>query len=287
MGFEISLAGSADSGGKVPPSFAAQNGIYTNGGYFIRTTSVARIILLNLGKSLKMNRWKCLIVDDEDVDRLMVLSFAKRFDSLEIVAACKSAAEALTVLDKQSVDILFLDIDMPGGNGLELRKKAAEVPACVFISGHAEYAVETFDLDTLDFIVKPLRFDRFEKAMQRVSEYLQIKEKATLFELRLGEDAITIKEGHEQSKIKLSDVVCLEALKDYTLLVTARKKYCIWSNLGSLLKQPPFDAFIRVHKSHAVRKEYVTRTNGHEIELNQGIIVPIGRSFKDNVKELL
>lgn len=234
-----------------------------------------------------MNRWKCLIVDDEDVDRLMVVSFAKRFDTLEIVAVCASAEEAIAVLQKEPVDILFLDIDMPGQSGLELRKKAAEVPACVFITGHAEYAVETYELDTLDFIVKPLRFERFERAMQRIAEYLQIREKATLFELSLGEDAITIKEGHEQTKIKLSDILCLEALKDYTLLVTPRKKYCVWSNLGALLRQPPFDVFIRVHKSYAVRRQYVTRVNGHEIELNGGALVPIGRSFKDNIKELL
>lgn len=234
-----------------------------------------------------MNQWKCIIVDDEDVDRLMVLSFAKRYPTLHIAGTCKSADEALQLLAHEKIDILFLDIDMPGGSGLELRKKAQEVPACVFITGHAEYAVESFDLDTIDFIVKPLRFERFEKAMERVLTYLSIKEKAGLFETSLGKDNITIKEGHEQSKVKLSDILCLEALKDYTLLVTPVKKHCVWSNLGALLKHPPFDVFVRVHKSFAVRKEYVTKTSGQQIELNKTLVVPIGRSFKDNVKELL
>lgn len=234
-----------------------------------------------------MKTWKCLIVDDDDVDRLMVVSFAKRFPELEIVASCRSAGEALPILEKNQVDVLFLDVDMPGDNGLELRRKAAMVPACVFITGHAEHAVETYELDTLDFIVKPIRFERFQKAMERVNEYLSVHEKAALFDLNFGQDSITIKEGHDQVRVNLSDIICLEALKDYTILVTARKKYCVWSNLGALLKQPPFANFIRIHKSFAIKPEFVTRVTATEVELNGAHKVPIGRSYKDNVKTLL
>ncbi|SCY48494.1 LytR/AlgR family response regulator transcription factor [Flavobacterium caeni] len=234
-----------------------------------------------------MKTWKCLIVDDEDVDRLMVVSFAKRFPELEIVSACRSAAEALSVLERNTVDVLFLDVDMPGDNGLELRRKAALVPACVFITGHAEHAVETYELDTLDFIVKPLRFERFQKAMERVNEYLSVHEKAALFDLNFGQDSITIKEGHDQVRVNLSDIICLEALKDYTLLVTARKKYCVWSNLGALLKQPLFENFIRIHKSFAIKPQFVTRVTATEVELNGAYKVPVGRSYKDNAKTLL
>ncbi len=234
-----------------------------------------------------MNRWKCLIADDEDVDRLMVVSFAKRYPELDIVAVCKSTEEALDVLTRENVDILFLDIDMPGQSGMDLRRKAAEVPACVFISGHAQYAVETFSLDTLDFIVKPVRFERFESAMQRISSYLSMRGKAEMFDLSFGDDSVTIKEGHEQIRVKLSDILYLEALKDYTLLVTSRKKHCIWSNIGALMRQQPFDSFTRIHKSFAVRKQFVTRIKGYEVELNHSAVVPVGRSYKDNLKMLL
>ncbi|MFT3795020.1 LytR/AlgR family response regulator transcription factor [Flavobacterium sp.] len=234
-----------------------------------------------------MNPWKCIIVDDEDVDRLMVVSFVKRFPSIEIAGIYKSAAEALAALQKEKIDVLFLDIDMPGGSGLELRQKATQVPACVFITGHAEYAVESFELDTLDFIVKPLRFERFEKAMQRVLQFLEIKEKATLFELSFGGDLITIKEGNEQFKVKLSDILYLEALKDYTLLVTPQKKHCVWSNIGTLLKKEPFDSFVRVHKSFAVQKQFVVKTSAHEITLANQSQIPIGRSYKENLSAIL
>ena len=234
-----------------------------------------------------MVNWKCLIVDDEDVDRLMVVSFVKRFPEFQIVAICKSASEALQVLSREHIDVLFLDIDMPGQSGIELRKHASHVRACVFISGHAEYAVETFELDTLDFIVKPVRFDRFNHAMQRVIRYLEMCGKSEMFDLTIGADSLTIKEGHEQTKVRLSDILYLEALKDYTLLVTTRKKHCIWSNIGSLLKQSPFDTFTRIHKSYAVRKEFVTKLNSHEVVVNHSAIIPVGRSFKENLAALL
>lgn len=234
-----------------------------------------------------MNKWNCIIVDDQLVDRLMVVSFAKRFPKLNIVGAFASANEALAVLINQKIDVLFLDIDMPGTNGLELRKKAIEVPVCIYITSHPEYAVESFDLETLDFIVKPIKFDRFEKAMHRAEQFLEVNQKAKLFELSFGKDVINIKEGTEQTKINLFDILYLEALKDYTLLVTAQKKHCIWSNIGSLLKQETFQDFIRIHKSFAIQRQFVKKFTAQEVEMNNNTLIPVGRSFKDNLNLVL
>jgi two-component system, LytTR family, response regulator len=231
-----------------------------------------------------MVKWNCIIVDDEEVDRLMVLSFAKRFPSLNICGAFKSSQEALTFLEKQSVDILFLDIDMPGTNGLEFRKKALQIPVCIYITGYAQYAAESFDLETLDYIVKPLKFDRFEKAMQRVEQFMEIKQKATLFEMSFGTDTITVKDGNEQVKIKLSDILYLEALKDYTLIATSKKKHCIGSNIGTVLKQELFQFFVRVHRSYAVQKQFIENKTATKIFLNNGHEIPVGRSYKDNLR---
>lgn len=230
-----------------------------------------------------MSKWNCIIVDDQLVDRLMVVSFAKRFPKLNIIGAYSSAYEALKVLENQKIDIIFLDIDMPETNGLELRRKATDVPVCIYITSHPEHAVESFDLETLDFIVKPLKFDRFEKAMHRAEQFLEVNQKAKLFELSFGKDVINIKEGTEQTKINLFDILYLEALKDYTLLVTAQKKHCIWSNIGSLLKQETFQGFIRIHKSFAVQRQFVKKISAQEVEMNNNVLIPIGRSFKDNL----
>jgi two-component system, LytTR family, response regulator len=234
-----------------------------------------------------MQKWKCIIVDDETVDRLMVISFAKRFPNLEICGAFQSANEALIFLENEKVDILFLDIDMPGINGLEFRKKTLETPVCIYITGHSQHAVESFELETLDFIVKPLKFDRFEKAMLRIEQFMEMKQKAELFEMSFGKDFIAIKDGNEQINIKLFEILYLEALKDYTFIVTAKRKHCIWSNIGMVLKQEIFQAFIRIHRSYAVQKQFIEHKTAVKVFLNNGIEIPIGRSYKDNLNLIL
>lgn len=234
-----------------------------------------------------MDIWKCIIVDDELVDRLMVLSFAKRFPSLEICGAFDSADKALEFLKTQSVDILFLDIDMPGTNGLEFRKKTLETPICIFISGHSEHAAESFEIDTLDFIVKPLKFDRFEKAMVRVKHFMEMRSKANSFEMSFGKDFLFIKNGEQQIQIKLFEILHLEALKNYTYIVTLEKKHCIYSNIGTVLKQDMFKEFIRIHRSFAIQKQFIKRKTAVKVFLTNDIEIPIGRSYKDNLNLII
>jgi two-component system, LytTR family, response regulator len=234
-----------------------------------------------------MKQFNCIIIDDDEIDRLMVLSFAKRFESLNILGVFESADDALICIENNPIDILFLDIDMPGISGMELRKQTKTIPVCVFITAHPEHAVESFELDTLDFIVKPIKFDRFSQTMQRIAEFMEIKQKALLFESSIGGDTIYIKEGHEQTKVKLHDILYLEALKDYTLVVTDKKRHCVLSSIGNLLKEDHFQSFVRIHRSFAVQKQYVKKINIHDLQLNNDVIIPLGRSFKDNLNFVL
>ncbi len=233
---------------------------------------------------MRMNPLKCIIVDDDEIDRLMVLSFVKRFQHLELLGIYSSAEAALEFLSSNSVDLLFLDIDMPGLSGIELRKKVKDIPVCIFITAHPEHAVESFELDTLDFIVKPLKFERFEKTIHRIDEFMDLKTKASLFESSIGGDSIYIKEGHNQTKIKLHDILYLEALKDYTLLVTPEKRHCVLSILGNILKEPHFKSFVRIHRSFAVQKHFINKIGINEIVLHNQTIIPIGRSYKENLQ---
>lgn len=234
-----------------------------------------------------MKTHSCLILDDDELDRLSVVSHVKRFPQFEIKGVFSEAAPALDLLLKQKIDILFLDIDMPGINGLEFREMAEEVPVCIFISAHPEQAIETFALDTLDFIVKPLKPDRFAQTAQRIEDYLDLKEKASLFEASVGGDVIYIKEGYEQTKIKLHDILYLEALKDYTKIVTSAKKHCVLSNLGTLLKETTFSSFIRIHRSFAVQKQFIQKILPNEVVLHNEVSVPVGRSYRDNLNTVL
>lgn len=230
-----------------------------------------------------MKPFKCIIIDDDEIDRLMVVSFAKKFSNLEILGAFDNAQEALPLLERKNVDVLFLDIDMPSLNGLEFRKKVMEIPVCIYITSYPEHAAESFELDTLDYIVKPLKSDRFSITVQKIEDYLELKYKAQLFENSIGGDTIFIKEGHEQTKIKLHDILYLEALKDYTKIVTSQKKHCVLKSIGNLLKENYFQSFIRVHKSYAVQKQYISKKNSTEIVLNNGQIIPVGRMYKENL----
>ena len=234
-----------------------------------------------------MNKINCIIIDDEEIDRLMVMAFLKRFANFNILGVFDSALDALPIIEKQQVDVVFLDIDMPKMNGLEFRKQAINVPVCIYITDHPEHALESFELDTLDFILKPLKLDRFTHTINRIEEFLEIKQKAQLFEATIGGDTIYIKEGHEQTKIKLHDILYLEALKDYTLVVTNQKKHCVLSNIGNLLKEVNFQSFVRIHRSFAVQIQYIKKINTYDVQLNNDCIIPIGKSFRDNLSFML
>lgn len=230
-----------------------------------------------------MKKYSCIIIDDDEIDKLTVLSFAKKFPILDVLGVFDSAQDAFPFIEKQKVDILFLDIDMPDLNGIDFRKQALEIPVCVFITAHPEHAVESFQIETLDFIVKPLKLDRFAKTVNRIEEFMEIRIKASLFEASIGGDSIYIKEGHEQTKVKLHEILYLEALKDYTLIITDKKRHCVLSSIGNLLKEDHFQSFIRIHRSYAVQKQFIEKMNSNEIILNNNISIPVGRSYKENL----
>jgi two-component system, LytTR family, response regulator len=229
--------------------------------------------------------YACLIVDDNELDRLMAMAFVKRYPLLRVVGVCASASEALEVMQHVSVDVLLSDIDMPGLSGLAFRAQVRHVPVCIFITAYADYAAESFEVEAFDFLIKPLKSDRFELSMRRVEQYLSLKRKAELFEYSLGGDTVFIKDGHEQVKIKLHDVLYLEALKDYTRIVTTTRQYSVLSSIGHLLQSDTFRSFVRIHRSYAVQRHYIERIAPQEVYVQQ-YVLPIGRSYKDALSQL-
>lgn len=230
-----------------------------------------------------MMPFNCIIVDDDEMDRLVIVSYAKKIATLNIVGVFDSAEKALTFLETNTVEVAFLDIEMPGASGIELRRKVLEIPVCVFISSHSESAAETFELQTLDFIVKPFKFPRFEQTAKRIEEFMEVRLKASLFESAIGGDVVYVKTGHDQIKVKLHEILYLEALKNYTILVTEGKRHCVLSNLGEILQEEKFQSFVRIHRSFAVQKQFIQKIGSQEIELKNNIFIPVGRSFKDNL----
>lgn len=233
-----------------------------------------------------MNNLNCIIVGDNEIDQLTVLSFIKQFAQLNIFGAFSNSSDAFLPIQNNQIDILFLDVDRQKLSEVEFLLRTNQVPVCVFITSCHELAVECFELGTLDFILKPLKFERFQHTMRRISDFFEIKNKAELYESSIGGDVIYIKEGREQVKIKLHEILYLEALKDYTFIITPQKRYCVLSSIGLLLKEVSFQSFIRIHRSFAVQKQFIQKINSHEIILNNDLAIPIGRSFRDNLKIL-
>ena len=226
-----------------------------------------------------------VIVDDEEIDRLTALSIAVKYPLLQIAGIYTSAEEALAALQDRPVQIMLLDIDLPGLNGLEFRRLMMEVPVCIFITAYSEHAVEGFELAAFDFIEKPLTSDRFALTMRRVEEYMGLLEKASLFEIGLGGDFVYIKDGHDQIRIKFHEILYLEALRDYTKIVTLHKDYCVISNLGNLLKEKPFESFVRIHRSYAVQQNFIQKITPKSVFVNN-VELPIGRSYKALVRKM-
>lgn len=233
-----------------------------------------------------MNIYNCIIVDDSEIDRLSLLAFLKKFPAFRVVGTFASPQKALTVVNEIEVDVLFLDIQMPGLNGLEFRKMAENVPVCVFISYSPDFALKSYELKTLDYIVKPLRFDRFSLTVKRIEEFMDVHRKAIISDSYSSSEEIFVKDGTQKVKVRLDDIIYLEALRDYTQIVTIHnEKHMVLQSIGNLLKDDSFQSFVRIHKSYAIRKKFVHKITRTEVLLNNGTNLPLGRTYRDSFNQ--
>jgi two-component system, LytTR family, response regulator len=222
----------------------------------------------------------CIIIDDNEIDRLTAISILKKYNFIKIIGVYSSAIEAIADNSGKTFDIMFTDIDMPEVSGIEFRAKMRQIPVCIFITSFPEYAAESFEVEAFDFIIKPIRAVRFAMCMERVQNYFAIKQKAELFEHSLGGDTVFIKDGHEQIKIQLHEILYLEALKDYTRIVTKTKKHSVLISIGNLLLETAFKSFVRIHRSFAVQPNFIDKYTSQLVYI-QDITLPVGRSYKD------
>lgn len=213
----------------------------------------------------------------------MTVSFVRAHPQLEFLGSFETADEALTKQNFSDVDVLFLDIDIPGTNGVEFRKIVDRVPACIFIPAYPEHALDSFSVETLDFVVKPLKRARFDQSVEKLTQFMTLREKAKLYENHIGGDFIYIKEGHQETKLNLHEIIYLEALKDYTLIITENKRHCVLTSIGNLLKEKSFSQFVRIHRSFAVKRDMIKSRGSNELKLQNNIVLPIGGSYKENL----
>ncbi len=231
-------------------------------------------------------KYTCIIVDDKELDRLVLQTSIDSYPFLEVIGSFGKPGQAVGFVQNTTVpDVIFLDINMPEINGFRLRSQLEMIPACIFITNHPEFALEGFEMAALDYLVKPIKENRFEKMMQRLEEFLEVHSKADQLEHNLGVNTLTIKDGHNHVKLQMQDIVYLEALKDYTGIITRNRKYCVLAPLGGLLKEKSFQSFIRIHRSFAIHRNSIKEISSKGIRLND-ILLPVGRSYKETIEKL-
>lgn len=236
-----------------------------------------------------MRKYKYVIIDDDDMDRLAIGFYLKNYTFLEHGASFSSSREGLDYILNNKTDIVFLDIDMPDISGIDIQKQIKDNVLCtVFVTSHPEFAVEGFNLEVLDYIVKPLTQERFDHSTSRIKEYLDTTVKAGLFDISFKDESVLIKEGYDYVSIRIFEIIYMEALKDYTKLVLLDKRtITVHNNLGKMLKDEYFKHFIRIHKSFAIQKNYIQKIRSNDIVLANNITLPIGLSYKKEVFSLL
>lgn len=230
----------------------------------------------------------CIIIDDNKIDRLVTLALLKKFSFFNILGSYSSVKTAMPAIMSKKIDVIFSDINMPDTNGLELRALTKEIPICIFITSHSEYAVESFELDVLDYIVKPLKMNRFSQTIARIEKYVSIRNKVLAFDNNFKQEIISLKVGNNNIDLPIAEILYLEALRDYTLLVTDKKEYYITKGLGKLLSDGLFEDFIRVHRSYAIQKQYIGEVSRASIKLKLSRkTIPIGKSFSSKIEYIL
>jgi DNA-binding LytR/AlgR family response regulator len=240
-----------------------------------------------------MERIKCIVVDDEPIARQYLSDYIAKMSQLELLAVFSSAKNAWEIIGSGAVELVFLDIQMPGLTGIEFIRTLQKKPAIILTTAYSEYALEGYELDVADYLLKPISFDRFAKAVNKVAKRLEKQVGNISIGLSPADenetttrDFIFVKSGYKSVKVNISDILYVEGMKEYVVIHTKDKKFTKldrMKNMENFLKEK---GFIRVHKSYIVSVKNIDAVFGNTIEINQKQL-PLGRSFRDEVNNVL
>lgn len=230
-----------------------------------------------------------MIVDDEPLARELLEGYVSRIAGLKHIHSCANAVEAFTFLQDKPVDLLFLDIEMPQVTGIELLRSLKDRPRVILTTAYRDYAFEAFDLDVVDYMLKPISFDRFLRAIGKVK---QLKQPVDItFEetsnIQSFDDAyIYLRENREMVKVFLKDIIYIESLRDYVRVKTLKQEVITYQKISYLEQKLPQSKFIRVHRSFIVAIDKVISYTSASIKVASGDI-PVGRNYKNMAMKAL
>lgn len=227
----------------------------------------------------------CIVIDDEPLAQDLLAGYLGQEGTTRLVARFNNAYTAQAFLQHHKIDVIFLDIEMPEMNGIELLRSLPNPPITIFTTAFRDYAFEGFELGVIDFLLKPISFARFQLAISRVKDFLALQsEETSLDKEKTDPGFIFVKSGVTRIKLSFSDVTHIQGLKDYAIIHTTTGKIVIKGSVKSVHQLFPAEQFIRTHKSFIVATDKVKR-----IEKNKILIgiheIPIGRSYKTDVEQ--
>jgi len=228
----------------------------------------------------------CLIVEDEPLARNLITEYVKKVPYLNLIKACSGALEAMEVLHNNSVDLLFLDVQMPELTGIAFLKSLQKKPLVILTTAYSEYALEGYELDIADYLLKPITFERFLKAVDKVSQRMSGNHTIIEKPAEPAPDFIFVKDGTKLVKIRWNDILYVEGLKDYVTIHTRTQKVISLQRLKVLEEQLPAEKFIRVHNSFIIALDAIDSVHKDKIQIGQAQ-VPIGDTYKKSFREFI
>lgn len=230
---------------------------------------------------------RCLIVEDEPLARNLLAEYVKKVSNLELVETCSSPLQALEVLRNNAIDLMFLDIQMPEITGITLLKTLQKKPLVILTTAYSEYALESYDLDVVDYLLKPITFDRFLRAIEKASQRLSGPASGPETVAAEPERSfVFVKDGTKLVKVNFDDILYVEGLKDYVTIVTKTQKIVSLQRLKALETQLPADKFIRVHYSYIIALKAIDSIHRSEVRIGSHVI-PVSESYKTSFKEFI
>lgn len=220
-----------------------------------------------------------IVIDDEPLAREGITLNANKIDYLNEIGSFPNAITASEFLSSYEVDLIFLDIEMPGLNGLDFLRSLNHKPFVILTTAYPQFALEAFELEVMDYLIKPIKFDRFFKAVKKVNDYHALKAKG-IDALDLDNQYLYIKSDRQYMKIFLKDVIYIKGMKDYIVIHTAEGKYMTAMNVKTILSKLPKKLFARVSKSYIVQTEHIKSIGTDTIYTND-YELPLGPSYKE------
>ena len=230
--------------------------------------------------------YRALIVDDEELARQLIASYLKRIQTIEVVGSCKNAVEALTILNRQPVDLLFLDIQMPGITGVEMIRTLVDPPAIILTTAYSEYALEGFELDVTDYLLKPFSFERFSRAINKARVRLNNRNQPSPTIQAESSNHLMVRADHKIHRIPYESILYIKSMQEYVAYYLTSGRIVALGSLKQLEGLLPPHQFLRVHKSYIIAINNVKSLEGNLLHLEDQKI-PVGASYRENVLAIL